>query len=353
LTAVSAIVFFLGLLFGFQRPSRLLPLRLCATVFRLLCCTPFNPGAAFFISKRLFCQAAVAAAFCRFASSGFNTAPWRFVSSRRGARNLLRFRVSCQLASSTLSSASSRFVASATSPFRGEAASTTTALGVNFARRLRISSFTASSGASVASATSLFRPRGAASTTTALGVNRLRRPSSSHPAQLRRQCDFRLVEGRGFYHHRVQCQLRTANPYSFFQPDQEHPPPVPLRLPIEGARLLPPPRWESTRFFSSLFPLVPPGALGARMPRQGRSSYLAAGEVTNSASAPIPFHPRAVWSSSSRRENHCFERRGHDVRSLDKRPAERGLVLRHPEPSGPKSPPHAQRVLNRSPQARR
>ena len=84
MTAVSAIVFFLGLLFGFQRPSRLLPLRLCATVLLLLSCTPFNPGAAFFISKRLFCQAAVAAPFHRFASPGFNTAPSRFVSSGRG-----------------------------------------------------------------------------------------------------------------------------------------------------------------------------------------------------------------------------------------------------------------------------
>ncbi len=84
MTAVSAIVFFLGLLFGFQRPSRLLLSRLCATVLLLLRCTPFNPGAAFFISKRLFCQAAVAAAFCRFASFGFNIAPLRFVSSCRG-----------------------------------------------------------------------------------------------------------------------------------------------------------------------------------------------------------------------------------------------------------------------------
>ena len=44
MTAVSAIVFFLGLLFGFQRPSRLLPPRLRATVLLLLGCTPFNLG---------------------------------------------------------------------------------------------------------------------------------------------------------------------------------------------------------------------------------------------------------------------------------------------------------------------
>jgi hypothetical protein len=159
LTAVSAIVFFLGLLFGFQRPSRLLLLRLRATVLLLLRCTLFNFGAAFFISKRFLCQAAVAACLHRFTSLGIRTAPLRFASSYRGARNLLRIRVSCQLASSTLSSTSLRL-----SPFRGEAASTTTALRVNFARRLRISSFTASAGG------------------------------------LRRQCDFAFPsEGRGFY----------------------------------------------------------------------------------------------------------------------------------------------------------
>jgi hypothetical protein len=136
LTAVSAIVFFLGLLFGFQRPSRLLPPRLRATVLLLLGCTPFNFGAAFFISKRFLCQAAIAVCLHRFISLGISIAPLRIASSYRGARNLLRIRVSCQLASSTLSSTSFRLP-----PFRGAAASTTTALGVNFARRLRISSF--------------------------------------------------------------------------------------------------------------------------------------------------------------------------------------------------------------------
>jgi hypothetical protein len=156
LTAVSAIVFFLGLLFGFQRPSHLSLSRLRATFLLLLGRSPFNLGAAFFISKRLFCQAAVSGPPLR--PIWTRIAPSRFASSCRGARNLLRFRLPCQLASSTLSSASPRLP-----PLRGAAASTTAASRVNFARRLRISSFTSSSGASVASATSPFRPRGAAS----------------------------------------------------------------------------------------------------------------------------------------------------------------------------------------------
>jgi hypothetical protein len=172
LTAVSAIVFFLGLLFGFQRPSRLLLPQLRATVLLLLDCTPFNFGAALFISKRLFCQAAVAASLHHFASLGISTAPLRIAASYRGARNLLRIRVSCQLASSTLSSTSLRL-----SPLRGAAASTTAALGVNFARRLRISSFTASAGG------------------------------------LRRQCDFAFPsEGRGFYRSALGGVNRSFQP---------------------------------------------------------------------------------------------------------------------------------------------
>ena len=178
MTAVSAIVFFLGLLFGFQRPSRLLPLRLCATV--LLRCTPFNPGAAFFISKRLLCQAAVAAAFHRFASSGFNTAPWRFVSSCRGG----------------------------------------------------------------AEPTSLPRPL---STRFVDSLFRL--------VPVCRPCDFAVSRGGGFYHRRVGSQLRSPTSYfvfHFFRPGL--PSPVRLRLSVRGARLLPPPRWESTPYFRLRIP---------------------------------------------------------------------------------------------------
>jgi hypothetical protein len=128
LTAVSAIVFFLGLLFGFQRPSRLLlPRLLC---YRASSLHPVQPGGCILYFEAAF----LSSGRCRFV---FTASPHR--SSWRGARNLLHFRVSCQLASSTLSSASLRL-----SSLRGEAASTTAALGVNFALRLRISSFTAS-----------------------------------------------------------------------------------------------------------------------------------------------------------------------------------------------------------------
>jgi hypothetical protein len=157
LTAVSAIVFFLGLLFGFQRPSHLSTEPLVAVAASCYLPSTSRPLPIQPRSRLLYFEAA-------FLSSGRfppTTSPHldsRFASSCRGARNLLRFRLPCQLASSTLSSASPRLP-----PLRGAAASTTAASRVNFARRLRISSFTSSSGASVASATSPFRPRGAAS----------------------------------------------------------------------------------------------------------------------------------------------------------------------------------------------
>jgi len=136
----------------------------------LLRCTPFNPGAAFFISKRLFCQAAVAAAFHRFVSSGVNTAPWRFVSSSRAGRgtyfasaslvNSLR-RLSLPLRPGLSPVRLRRFEGRRLlPPPRWESTSL-----ADFLFRLSL----LSSGAFVASATSPFRPRGAASTTS-LGV---------------------------------------------------------------------------------------------------------------------------------------------------------------------------------------
>ncbi len=103
MTAVSAIVFFLGLLFGFQRPSRLLLLRLRATVLLLLGCSPFNLGGC----TLYFEAASLSSGRCRFASTA---SPLPESASRRsvwllpveGARNLLLFRASCQLASLTL-----------------------------------------------------------------------------------------------------------------------------------------------------------------------------------------------------------------------------------------------------------
>jgi hypothetical protein len=198
LTAVSAIVFFLGLLFGFQRPSRLLPPRLSATVLLLLGCTPFNLG-----GRLLYFESA-------FLSSGRcrSVSPLRLVGSqhRAGALCFFLLRRGAELTSFPRL-VSTRFVDSffrlvpASSParhppFRGEAASTTTALGVNFARRLSISSFTSL----VRSLWPPLRPRfpvrgGAASITAALGVNRLRRLSFFPPTPLRHRCDGCFVEG--------------------------------------------------------------------------------------------------------------------------------------------------------------
>jgi hypothetical protein len=76
------------------------------------------------------------------------------------------------------------------------------------------------------------------------------------PIRLRRQCDFRRFEGRRFYHRRVGCQLRSLTSYFVFQFVRELPPPLRLRFPVRGARLLPPPRSESTDFFDPFFPLV-------------------------------------------------------------------------------------------------
>jgi len=108
LTAVSAICL-LGLAIWFSKTEPLVATATSCYPSHRLGGTPFNLGVAFFISKRFFCQAAVAAPFHRFSPSGLNTAPPRFVSSFRvGARNLLPSRLPCQLPSSTLSSPQAR-----------------------------------------------------------------------------------------------------------------------------------------------------------------------------------------------------------------------------------------------------
>jgi hypothetical protein len=205
LTAVSAIVFFLGLLFGFQRPSRLLLPRLCATVFLLLSSTLFNFGAALFISKRPSCQAAVAAPFHRFVPVRIQHRAFAlcfFLSG--GARNLLRFRIPCQLASSTLSSAPSRLCR--LRDFRRFVG------GSGFYHRrvgsqLRSPTFYFVFHCFVRSSWPPLRPRlpvrgGAASTTAASGVNtilRLRLPADTAWCARRSAAS----RGRGFYHRRV------------------------------------------------------------------------------------------------------------------------------------------------------
>ena len=119
LTAVSAIVFFLGLLFGFQRPSRcLLPPRLRATV--LLRCTPFNLGGCILYFESAF----LSSDRCRFASPICLDA---VLSRGRGTYFASAFPVNPLRR--PFSSARPTFV------FRsGEAASTTAASGVNSAR---------------------------------------------------------------------------------------------------------------------------------------------------------------------------------------------------------------------------
>jgi hypothetical protein len=102
LTAVSAIVFFLGLLFGFQRPSRLwLPRLVCyrTSTSRLL---PVQLR-----GRLLYFEAALlSSGRCRFAAASprLESTPRRcaLFLPVEGARNLLRFRFPCQLASSTL-----------------------------------------------------------------------------------------------------------------------------------------------------------------------------------------------------------------------------------------------------------
>ena len=155
-------------------------------------------GAAFFISNRLFCQATVAA----------SASPLRLDPFRRGARNLLRFRLPCQPASSTLLFRSSDFRLSV----RG---------GGFYHRRVgcQLRSLTSyfvfhffSAGASVASATSPFLPR-----------------------------------GRGFYHHRVGSQPRSADPVFRCSTEPSYPPlhpfhsgaAAPLRQPVGRREAIP------------------------------------------------------------------------------------------------------------------
>jgi len=82
----------LGLLSGFQRPSRLYRLPCCATV--LLDLTAFNQRGSRFILNRFRCQAAVAASLFRFTSK-------RILPLCRREAEPTVFRFSCQLASST------------------------------------------------------------------------------------------------------------------------------------------------------------------------------------------------------------------------------------------------------------
>jgi hypothetical protein len=169
----------LGLLFGFQRPSRLSPPRLSATVFPLLGSTPFNPGAAFSISKRLFCQAAVAAPLpplhLASASTRRRCASPPLLSRGRGTYFASASLVN-RLRRLSLPFGSASFAASRGCGFYHRRVECQLPF-VDFVFRL----FQSRPDASTASAASLLRSR-----------------------------------GRGFYHHRILCQPTSST--LFFPP---------------------------------------------------------------------------------------------------------------------------------------
>jgi hypothetical protein len=228
----------------------------------LLRCTPFNLGgcilyfeAAFLSSGRCRCLPPLrlvwfqhrAVALCFFPARGAEPTSFPRLLSTRFVDSFFHPVPACRLRDF---------------PFRGEAASTTTALGVNFARRLSISSFTSF----VRSSWPPLRPRFPSE---GRGFYHRRLWSQPPSPTLFFPCPgfvavatSALSWGRGFYHHRAKSQLRPANSVFRLQPVQVFPPPMRFRLPVRGARLLPPPRPESTRFFYSFFP-VP--RLGARV----------------------------------------------------------------------------------------
>ncbi|WP_233261509.1 hypothetical protein, partial [Vitiosangium sp. GDMCC 1.1324] len=171
-TAVSAIVFFLGLLFGFQRPSRLLLPRLRATVFFTSRLHPVQ------LRGRLlyFEPASLSSDRCRSVS------PLRPDSALLGAV-ALRF------------------------PFReGRGIYCFSASAVNPLRRLSSSrrlDFVALATSAVSRGCGFYHRR----------VGSQLRSLTFYfvfhcfVGGLRRQCDFAFPsEGRGFYHHRVESQ---------------------------------------------------------------------------------------------------------------------------------------------------
>jgi hypothetical protein len=128
----------LGLLSGFQRPSRLLPAVLLC--YRFTQPHRFQPAGRLLYSEPF----SLSSGRCRFAFSVHREGALR--CSFVGARNLLPFRSSCQLASSTRFFPPAVFCRLRDLFGLGEAASTTTAFRVNLLRRLLISLCFASLG---------------------------------------------------------------------------------------------------------------------------------------------------------------------------------------------------------------
>ncbi len=173
--------------------------RLCATV--LLACTPFNFGAAFFISNRLFCQATVVAPFHRLAST---------LLCRGGAEP-----------TSFPPSLSTGFVDPSLPP-------------------VRLSSF---------GGRRLLPPPRWVSTPLVDFVFRL---SLLLGWGLRRQCDF-AFPSEGLRLLPPPRSESTTFVDSFLPAASA--PPLSRRPPFDGLRLLPPPRSESTNFLVPLFSL--------------------------------------------------------------------------------------------------
>ncbi len=199
MTAVSAIVFFLGLLFGFQRPSRLLLPRLVCYAVSTSSLHPVQPGGCILYFEAAF----LSSGRCRSVS------PFRLVWSQHRAGALCFFLSRGAEPTSFPRLVSTRFV----DPL----------FPLDPLCRLR---------------------------------------------------DFAASRGSGFYHHRVGSQLRSPTSYFDFhcfvrgrrrQCD--------FAFPSEGARLLSPPRWESTTFADSLLP-APSTSSPLRLPPWGGARLL-------------------------------------------------------------------------------
>ena len=85
-----------------------------------------------------------------------------------------------------------------------------------------------------------------------------------------RRCDFAVSRAGGFYHHRVGSQLRSPTSYfvfhCFVRGFRRR---CDVAFPSEGARLLPPPRSESTAFVDSPLPPTSASSPARFPPRRG------------------------------------------------------------------------------------
>jgi len=302
----------LGLLSGFQRPSP------CSGFPAVLPCFPahrFLPRGASFILNRFRCQAAVATSLFRFTSSSALLPGFSF----EGRRNLLPFRLLCQLASLTRFFPLPRFLSPARLlRFSGEAASTTASFRVNFVSStsyFALSACCARPEVPTASAVSPSRPRGRGmyrlAPTESTTLRRLFFPAPPFFCRLR---DTSGSAGRGFYHRRVLSQLASSTPYFLFPVRVSHRQRG-FAFPSEGRgmyRLIPLESTALRRLPISSFPSRCPTASAASPSRpRGRGFYhrrVSSQQASSRLSSPPPGHvsrPAAPLLSSPpwRREN--------------------------------------------------